>query len=186
MRQYLLLLALLATVGCGRRAHESRDAFRWEQEIPPGSTLHLRTRAGRIDVVPADGKSARVAGSTRWVGRKDPIRFAWSQSGSDVYVCAMWTARGDCDEHSDGLRGSDDSWLDMFSLFKRRSTNAAASLRVSLPPGVTVDARTVNGSISMNGATNGMTARTLNGSIDIAKSAGPVEAKGTNGSVEVA
>ena len=86
----------------------------------------------------------------------------WSQSGNEFYVCAMWAKRGDCNEHSDGLRGSDDSWLDMFSLFKHRSTNAAATLRVALPPGVRVDARTLNGPISMNGATNGMTARTLN------------------------
>ena len=185
-RSWLLLIALLSAAACGRRAHESQDAFRWEEEILPGSTIHVRTRSGRIDVVPSDGRSARVAGSTHWVGRQDPIRFAWSRSGGDVYVCAMWTARGDCNEHNDGLRGSDDSWLDMFSLFKHRSTNALASLRVSLPPGVKVDARTVNGSISMNGATNGITARTLNGTIEIERSAGPVEAKGVNGSIEVA
>lgn len=186
MRPSLLLLVLVATAACGRRAHDSQDAFRWEQEIPPGTTIHLRTRTGRIDVAPSDGQSLRVSGSTHWVGRKDPIHFAWSQSGNDVYVCAMWT-RGDCNEHSDALRGgSEDSWLDMFSLFKRRSTNAAASLHVSLPPGVKVDARTMNGSISMDGAMSGVTARTLNGSIHIDRSAGPVEAKGTNGSVEVA
>lgn len=187
MRQpYLLLLSLFAAAACGRRPHDSQDAFRWEQEIPPGSTIHLRTRAGQIDVVPSDGRSARVAGSTHWFGRKDPVRFAWSQSGSDVYVCAMWTARGDCNEHSDGLRGSDDSWLDMFSLFKRRSTNAAATMRVALPAGVKVDARTLNGSIALTGATNGVTARTVNGSIKIEKSAGPVQAEGRNGSIEVA
>ena len=186
MRQSLLLLVLLGAAACGRRVHDAQDAFQWEQEIPPGSTIHLRTRSGRIDVVPSDGRSARLIGSTHWVGRKDPIRFAWSQNGSDVYLCAMWTARGDCNEHSDGLHGSDDSWLDMFSLFKRRSTNAAATLHVSLPSGVKVDARAINGSISMNGVTNGVTARTLNGSIHIERSAGAVEAEGTNGSVEVA
>ena len=186
MRQSLLLLIVLTSAACGRRAHDSQDAFRWEQEIPPGSTIHVRTRSGRIDVVPSDGHSARVAGSTHWVGRKDPVRFAWSQSGNDVYVCALWTARGDCDEHHDGFRGGNDSWLDMFSLFKRRSTNVTATFRVSLPPGVRVDARTLTGSIAMQGATNGVTARTLNGSIDIEKSAGPVEVKGTNGSIEVA
>jgi hypothetical protein len=186
MRRSLLLLILLSAAACGQRAHDSQDAFQWEQEIPPGSTIHLRTRSGRIDVVPSDGRSARVAGSTHWIGRKDPIRFAWSQDGGDVYVCAMWASRGDCNEHSDGLRGSDDSWLDMFSLFKHRSTNAEATLRLSLPPGVKVDARTLNGSISMNGATNGIIARTVNGSIQIEKSAGSVEAKGTNGSIKVA
>ncbi|HEY2377663.1 MAG TPA: DUF4097 family beta strand repeat-containing protein [Gemmatimonadaceae bacterium] len=186
MRPYPLLFVLVFTASCGRRAHESVEAFRWQQEIPPGTTIHLRTRSGRIEVVPADDRSARITGSTHWIGRTDPIRFAWNQRGTDVYVCALWTRRGDCDEHNDGLRGPDDSWLDMFSLFKHRSTNAVASIRVSLPSGVKVDARSLNGSISMQGATNGITARTLNGSIEIEKSAGPVEAKGTNGSIEVA
>jgi putative adhesin len=186
MRRQLLMLIVVASAACGRRPHDSQDAFRWEQEIPPGATIHLRTRSGRIDVMPSDGHAASVVGSTHWVGRRDPIHFAWSQRGGDFYLCAMWTSRGRCDEHSDGLRGSDDSWLDMFSLFKRPSTNAAATLRVSLPPGVKVDARALNGSISMSGVTNGITARTANGSIEIQKSAGPVEAEGTNGSIEVA
>jgi hypothetical protein len=139
---------------------------------------------GRIEVIPADGRSARVAGSTHWVGRKDPIRFAAHRDGDDVYVCALWSSRGDCTDDR-GFSGSDHSWLDMFSLFKRRSTNAMASLRLSLPPGVRVDAHTMNGSISMVGATAGATARTLNGSINIEHSAGPIEARGTNGSIDV-
>jgi Putative adhesin len=187
MRSPLLLLALLCSVAaCGRRAHESRDAFRWEEEIPPGTTIHLRTMTGRIDVVPVDGRSARVAGTTRWVGRTDPIHFAWTRDGNDVYVCALFAANGDCSSDSDNFGHVRHSWLDIFSLFKRQSTNAMASLRVSLPAGVKVDARTLNGGISLHGATSGVTAHTVNGSIDIGQSAGPIEAKGTNGSIEVA
>jgi DUF4097 and DUF4098 domain-containing protein YvlB len=44
----------------------------------------------------------------------------------------------------------------------------------------------MNGTISMRGATAGVSARVLNGSIKIEKSAGPIEAKGTNGSIDVA
>ena len=187
MRSHSLVLLLLCSVAaCGRRAHESRDAFRWEEEIPPGSTIHLGTITGRIDVVPAEGRSASVAGSTRWVGRKDPIHFAWRRDGNDVYVCALWTTGGDCGDENGGHFGSDHSWLDIFSLFKRRATNVVASLRVTLPPGVKVDAHTMNGTISMRGATAGVSAWVLNGSIEIEKSAGPIEAKGTNGSIEVA
>jgi hypothetical protein len=183
----VILFLLCSAAACGRRAHESRDAFRWQEEIPPGSTLHLATVTGGIDVVPAEGRSASVAGSTRWVGRKDPVHFAWRRDGSDVYVCALWTTRGDCsDENGGRFGGSDHSWLDIFSLFKRHSTNVVASLRVSLPTGVKVDAHIMDGTISMRGATAGVTARVLNGSINIEKSAGPIEAKGTNGSIEVA
>jgi len=186
MRTLASLLALLFVVtACGRRAHDVADAFRWEAELEPGTTIHLRTITGRIDVVPSDGRSARVAGSTHWVGGKDPIRFAWNRDGDEVYVCALWSSRGDCDDESMSFRGSDHSWLDMLSLFKRRSTNASASLRLSLPPGVKVDAHTMNGNISMMGATGGVTARTLNGSINIERAAGPIEARGTNGSIQV-
>jgi hypothetical protein len=187
MRSSLLLLTLLSSVAaCAHRSHESRDAFRWEEEIPPGSTIHLRTMTGKIDVVPVEGRSARVVGSTRWVGRSDPIHFAWTREGNDVYVCALWSAHGNCTEDSDGFGLTRHSWLDIFSLFKRQSTNAMASLNVSLPAGVKVDARTLNGGISMHGATGGVTAHTVNGSINIRESAGPIEAKGTNGSIEVA
>ena len=185
MRSHSLLIVLLCSAAaCGRRSHESLDAFRWEEEIPPGSTIHLGTVTGRIDVVPINSRTAGVAGSTSWVGRKDPIHFASRRDGNDFYVCALWTAKGDCNDNG-RFGGSDHSWLDMFSLFKRRATNAVASLRVSLPAGVKVEAHAVNGSISMRGATSGISARVLNGSIQIDKSSGPVEAKGTNGSIEV-
>lgn len=186
MRTIVSLLALLVTVAaCGRRAHDVSDAFRWETELQPGVTVHLRTATGRIEVTPIDGRSARFSGSTHWVGRKDPIHFAWRRDGDEVYVCALSSARGECDEGDHGFSGSDHSWLDMFSLFKRRSTNASATLRVALPSGVKVDAHALSGSISLVGATGGVSAHTLNGSIDIEHSAGPVEAKGTNGNIQV-
>ena len=133
MRWLLPLLALLCTAtACGRRTHDVPDAFRWEEEVAPGATIHLRTLSGGIEVTPAAGRSARVAGSTHWVGRQDPVHFAWTREGSDIYVCALWTKRGDCTEDSDGFAGSGHSWLDMFSLFKRRPTNVVASLRLAL------------------------------------------------------
>jgi hypothetical protein len=185
MRTVASLLALVCAVAaCGRRAHDAPDTFRWEEEIEPGTTIHLRTTTGRIDVMPTDGRSARVSGSTHWVGRQDPIRFAWHRDGDDVYVCALWSRRGNCSEGS-GFGDSDHSWLDMFSLFKRRSTNGMASLRVELPAGVKVDARSLNGTISMVGTSGGISARTLNGSINIQRVSGPIEAKSTNGSIDL-
>jgi DUF4097 and DUF4098 domain-containing protein YvlB len=71
----------------------------------------------------------------------------------------------------------------MFSLFKRRSTDARASFRVELPSQVKVDASTMNGAIALAGVTGGINARTLNGSIDINHAAGAVDAKSTNGSI---
>lgn len=184
MRTLFSLLALCAVMACGRRAHDSPDAFRWEAELEPGTTIHLRTGSGRIDVIPGSGRFARVSGATHWVGRNDPIHFAWKHDGDELYVCAQRSNRGDCDEDGGSFGDSGHSWLDIFSLFKRRSTNAMASFRVELPSQIKVDASTMNGTISLAGVTGGISARTLNGSIDINHAAGPVEAKSTNGSID--
>ena len=183
MRMLFSLLALGAVTACGRRAHDSPDAFRWEAELEPGSTIHLRTGSGRIEVVPGSGRFARVSGATHWVGRNDPIHFVWKRDGDEVYVCALRNKRNGCEEGSSSF-GDDHSWLDIFSLFKHRSTEAAASFRVELPTAVKVDATTMSGSISLAGVTGGIDARTLNGSINISRAAGPIEAKATNGSIE--
>ena len=61
MRTLVSLLALGALTACGRRAHDSPDAFRWEAELEPGTTIHLRTGSGRIDVTPATGSSNNQA-----------------------------------------------------------------------------------------------------------------------------
>jgi len=184
MRTLVSLLALGALTACGRRAHDSPEAFRWEAELEPGTTVYLRTGSGRIDVTPGSGRFARVTGATHWVGRNDPIHFAWKRDGDELYVCALRSSRAECDEDTDSFGDSGHSWLDIFSLFKRRSTNAMASFRVELPSQVRVDARTMNGTISLAGVTGGVTARTLNGSIDINHAAGAVEAKSTNGSID--
>lgn len=184
MRTLFSLLALFAVMACGRRAHDSPDAFRWEAELEPGTTIHLRTGTGRIDVAPGSTRFARVTGSTHWVGRNDPIRFAWKRDGDELYVCALRSRRADCDEDSGSFGDSGHSWLDIFSLFKRRSTNAMASFRVELPSQVKVDARTISGTISLSGVTGGISAETVNGSIDIHHAAGAVEAKSTNGNID--
>ena len=186
MRTPMSVLSLLCAVAaCGRRAHDAQDAFHWEAQINPGAKIHLTTVTGRIDVAPAHDRQLRVSGSTHWVGRKDPIRFAWRQDGDEVYVCALWSSRGTCSDRGNSFGGSGGSWLDMFSLFKHRSTDGVASIKVELPAGVAVDAHTMNGSISLVGTTGGVEARTLNGSINIQQAGGPIDARGTNASIEV-
>lgn len=186
MRMPIPVVALLFLMGaCGGRAHDAPDAFHWEAQVDPGTKLHLTTGTGQIEVAPAHDRQLRVTGSTHWVGRRDPIHFAWRQDGDEVYVCALSSSRGTCSDRGDSFGGSGGSWLDMFSLFKHRSTGGMASIKVELPPGVAVDAHTMNGSISLVGATGGVTARTLNGSINIQNAAGPIDARGTNSNIHV-
>src|SRR5690348_6518315 len=186
MRSIIVPFLLISAAACGRRAHNAPDTFHWEGEVQPGTTLHLTTAVGSIEVVPGKSNMVRVSGSTHWVGRRDPIHFAWRRDDDDMYVCALWSSRGNCSEGSSGFPGPGRSWLDVFSLFKHRSTDAVASFRVELPAGVTVDAHTMTGEISLRGATAGVTAQSLNGAIRIEHAGGPIEAKGVNGEIHVA
>lgn len=185
MRTIALLVLLPLLGACGGRQHDVADAFHWNTELPPGSTLHLRTSSGRIEVTPAHGNTASFSGSKRWVGRNDAVHFSWARNGDDVWVCAMTGAGGNC---GPSYRPSDEhgSWLDMFSLFKRRPTHVEASISVELPPGVRVDARSNIGEVEIHGTHGGVTARTLSGAIDIDGVAGPIDAHSVNGAVDVA
>jgi hypothetical protein len=164
--------------------HEVPDAFHWQTELPTGSTLHLRTSNGRIEVMPAHDATANVIGSKRWVGRTDAVHFSTVRNGNDVWVCAMNGAGGECGSN---YRGSNEhsSFLDIFSLFKRRPTHVEASLTVEAPAGVQVDARSSLGEVEVHGTHAGVQARTLNGSITIAGAAGPIEARTVNGGIDV-
>ena len=187
MRRRLILVAglFLATASCGRRSREDPDAFQWQDQLPAGATIHVRNMDGQIEVVPADDATASVHGTTRWSrGSRDAVQFAWMRAGNDVYVCAVWGKKGQCDEK--GYRSSRPgrSWLDMFSLF-RRGSDAVASFTVELPRGVRVDASTITGSVHIEGATAGASAVSTNGGVVIESSAGATVAKSTNGNVHV-
>lgn len=184
MRLVGLVVLLCALGACQGRTHDVPDAFHWQTELPPGSTLHLRTSTGRIEVTPAHDATVNVVGSKRWVGRKDAIHFSWARNGKDVWVCAMTGAGGNCGRD---YRASSDhrSWLDMFSLFKRRPSHMEASLSVELPPNVQLDARSMMGDVEVHGARAGVGARTINGSISIDSAAGQIDARTVNGGIEV-
>ena len=180
----LAFLVLLSTLGaCRGMMHDVPDAFRWQTELPPGSTIHLRTSTGRIEVTPAGGTAVSVVGSKRWRGR-DPIHFSWVRNGNDVWVCAMMSSRGSCGRD---YRAYEDhgSWLDIFSLFKRRATNLEASLAVELPPGVQIDAASNTGELEIHGTRAPVNAHTLNGAITIDGAAGAIDAHTVNGPIEV-
>jgi putative adhesin len=184
MRQMALVGLLCAVGACGGRVHDVEDAFHWQTELPQGSTLHLRTSTGHIEVAPASGSTATVIGSKRWRGRNDAVHFSWVRNGPDVWVCAMTGRGGNC---GPDYRASNDrsSWLDMFSLFKRRPTNVEASMSVEVPPGVRVDARANTGALEIHGTRAGVGARTLNGSITIDGAAGQIDARSVNGGIEL-
>src|SRR3712207_2700079 len=136
----LAALALVAGValsvgGCRRGMHQVPDALSWSDELAPGTTVHLHTVSGDVNVHGTAERRARVQGIKRWRrGRERDVKFVASRSGDDVYVCAIWVRRGGrCGDERYGPRPP--RILAMFSLFGRR-TDMHASFEVMLPAGV--------------------------------------------------
>jgi hypothetical protein len=178
----LLAGAALSAGACRREAREVSDAFSWSHELAPGTSIHLRTMNGNVTVRGTAEPRAQVQGSKRWHrGRERDVQFVVDREGDDVYLCAIWTRRGGrCGDER--YRPSPPRWLAMFSLFRRR-TDMAASFEVMLPPGVRLDASTVNGGVTVTEAAGDVKAETVNGDIRASTTGGGLSLKTVNGSI---
>jgi hypothetical protein len=125
-----------------------------------------------------------VKGARRWNhGHARDVQFVVQQDGSDYYVCAMWRNGGPCG--AKGYRGNaSGGFLAMLSLFHRR-TDARADLVAELPAGLVVDARTVNGSVDVDGLSAGVVARSTNGAVTASHVSGPIALSTVNGSIRL-
>jgi hypothetical protein len=178
----LLVGAALSVGACRHEARELPDAFSWSGELAPGSTIHVRTTHGDVTVRGTAESQTRVQGIKRWRrGRDRDVHFAVDRRGRDIYVCAIWTRRGGrCGDEQYGPRPP--RWLAVFSLVRRRS-DMAASFEVMLPPGVRVDASTVNGRVTVTEAAGDVEAETVNGDIRASTIGGALSLKTVNGSI---
>jgi putative adhesin len=172
----------LAATACTHAG--SDEQLVWSGEMPAGSVVHLRNGSGEIQVRPASGQGVVVNGERQWRhGRARDVQFIVTHAGNDYFVCAMWRNSGNC--AAKGYRGkSTGGFLSMFSLF-HRGTDASARLIADVPANVTVDARTSNGSVTINGIAAGVTAHTANGNVDATNVSGPVSLQSTNGNVRL-
>lgn len=176
-------LAVIATA-CRRESGFDPEAFRWTNQLPAGARVHLRNGAGDIVVKRGTGPSVVVTGSRKWRrSRPSDLHFAVTHVGGDYYVCAMWRSSGRCGPT--GYRGRHvNGFLTMFSLF-HRSNDAEAGFVAEIPPGIVVDANTMNGTVDVDGVTSGVMARTVNGDVRALNVAGPLSISTTNGNVTV-
>src|SRR5690606_34794426 len=99
-------------------------------------------------------------------------------SGSqDVLVCALWNENSECDEQGYRSRGNNRS--------RNRNNDVSVEFTVRIPAGVKLDVSTVNGGLTIRGATDEVEAHTVNGGIEAESAGGPVNANTTNGDIEV-
>lgn len=150
------------------------DHFDWSGTVAPGAWVKVANLNGSIEVEHASGSKVEIHAEKRW-RRSDPksVRVQLQRYGANdanVVVCALWGDRSSCDENGYNGRGS-------------HNNDVSVAFTIRVPDGVKVDVNTVNGGVSVTGATDEVEANTVNGSIEVETSGGPVNAETVNGSV---
>jgi hypothetical protein len=161
----------------GTASASSGDTFTWSGKIPAGAWIRIRNLNGPITVSPGTSDNVEVVATKHW-RRGDPgvVRFTTGKFGpndASVVICALWGDRSSCDERNYDTR-SDRS---------TRNNDVRVDFRVLVPKGVKVGVNTINGAVTIDGATAEIDAGTINGEVDVATSGGPVNASNVNGGV---
>jgi hypothetical protein len=172
-------VALLAACDHERGPLQTRDgAFAYTVRADTGQTLHVRTMRGNITVAPSADDSVRVTASLTWRGDRDPTRgidLSGRIEGTDILVCAVWGSGRCTPEHYDSEMKLNDR--------ARGVSNAAVHFTVQVPAGVKLSLVGVDGSIT-SASTAPVEARTVNGNVTVVTARGPVQAETMNGDVD--
>jgi hypothetical protein len=172
----LLLLAGLALPAAGQPT-QTAEGFKWSGRIPVGGWIRVKNMNGGITVDQASGDQVEIVGTKRW-RKGDPavVRFdtkKFGSGGENVLVCALWGERSSCDERN----------YESHSDRSTRNNDVSVEFQVRVPRGVKVAVETVNGAVSVAGATSEVDASTVNGEVDVSTTGGPVNATNVNGNV---
>ena len=156
-----------------------RDAFTWSGRIPDGRWIRVRNLNGAILVEPGSGDRVEVTATKQW-RRGDPesVHFEvqkFGSNGESVVICALWGNRSSCDENGYETHGDRST----------HNNDVSVEFRVKVPRGVRVGVYTVNGGVTVDGASAEVEATTVNGTVDATTSGGPINASTVNGSVRV-
>ena len=169
----LAAVAIPALAGAQERQREP-NAFQWSGRVPEGRWLRVRNINGSVRVVAGTGANAEVTAEKTWRrGRPEQVRIEMVRDGENVTICAIWHQNVRCD--AEGYHGSGRT---------EESNDVAVEFTVRLPRGVNTLVTSVNGGVSVEGASGQVVAETTNGGINISSSGGPVEAETTNGSIQ--
>jgi DUF4097 and DUF4098 domain-containing protein YvlB len=173
----IFTLALVATL-----AHQPTDsAFHWKGQVAAGHWLRIHNLSGAIHVERSTSNQVEVDAEERGERGGDEIRFEVRRTGpdsGDVLICALWGQESSCDVDGDHYHSHHSRHWDSDNDTEVRFT-------VRLPEGVNIGANTVNGDVSVDGATAEVKARTVNGTVQANTLGGPVSASTVNGDVEV-
>lgn len=176
MQRILLAMAAVAVLAPGVAAQRQSepDAFTWSGRIPAGRWIRVHDLNGEVTVGASSSDKVEVTATKRW-RRSDPqsVTFQVRKVGpgdESVVICAIWSENTRCDE-------------DGYEAHHVRNNDVSVEFHVLVPRGVNVGVSTVNGALSVDGATAAVEASTVNGEVEAVSSGGPVSASTVNGNV---
>ncbi|MBI3790407.1 MAG: hypothetical protein HY275_05970 [Gemmatimonadetes bacterium] len=176
LRAVLPLSAILVLVACGGATELPR--FSLHQPMEAGRVLALRNVRGDVKVVPAtDGQLSIVAQGATDGSRPEHVHVVSAETPTGLAVCAVW---GNSDRCSDGgYEGAGPRGWDRWSFRSRVKVN----FTVAVPPGVKLDVRSIEGDVSVAGASADVLVHAVTGGIEAGTTAGSLELKTVTGSV---
>lgn len=171
--------ALLLTIAApaALAAQGSERAFSFNERVPAGEWVRVKNVNGEISVTASSSDRVEIVATKRW-RRGDPkdVRIESRKTGNGgILVCAFWTENASCSEngYSSNNEGRN----------RNRNNDVSVDFEVRIPRGVKVGMSSVNGQVSVEGATDEVVASTVNGGVTATSSGGPVVANTVNGSV---
>ena len=172
-----LLLAPATLVAQDRQTEA--NAFTLNDKVPTGQWIRVRNVNGDVRVRPSTSDRVEITATKTW-RRGDPkdVRIqSYKASDGSILVCAFWTENATCDEN--GYQSHNEGWR------RDRNNDVAVDFEVRVPKGVKVGVNSVNGGVSVDGATSEVRASTVNGRVSAASTGGPVNASTVNGDIDV-
>src|SRR5512138_2747020 len=151
--------SLAAFVPAGAQQRSTERDFSWDGRITNNRWLYVRNLNGSIRVDKATGDRAEVTAVKRWRrGNPEDVRIETRRLGGDdgdVIICAFWTDNASCDEEGYRSKG-DNNW-------HGHDNDTSVEFTVKLPAGVRLGVSTVNGGVTVSGATSEVRASSVNG-----------------------
>jgi hypothetical protein len=173
-----ILVFLTCAAGLAHARNVTREALRWTGKLTAGQSIRLRNVNGSLTIQAAAGDTAEVvATETKRDGDTGQVTVQVVTAKDGLVFCVFYPGKpGRCDPDGGYDAGGDND-------DHGAGHNLSADLVVKLPRGVLVDALTVNGGVSVKGATAQVRAVTVNGGVEVDSTGGPVKVETVNGEV---
>ncbi len=154
------------------RVSHSED-FSWSGTVERGKTVEIHNLNGFVHVEPASGRTLEVR-AEKHSRHSDlsSVKIEVTPSDDGVMICALYPGMESCEDQH--VHHHSDSDLD--------DNDVVVDFTIRVPAGVTLEARTVNGSVKANDLDGPTNVSTVNGSVEMSTS-GQGKAQSVNGSV---